>query len=104
MPTEDRGLVRDGHHLLWGMDHGHLRWAPYWLRSAIVTVWNHVACTVYGHGILIEEQPDLPHCTSCCRNVSLAQAKEYRVLRLWGTEWDKEWDDQGEDEEEEKDE
>jgi hypothetical protein len=82
---DTNGIVRDGHHLLWGHRHGALRWAPHGVRKVIVTVWNHTACLFLGHHIIgpFEDKPDeegrVLHvegyrpgyypktCTACCK-------------------------------------
>lgn len=63
---DDFGLVRRGHWLVYGYRYGALRAAPGWLQSAIVTVWNWVACGRFGHEpIMVFEGK----CCHCCREV-----------------------------------
>lgn len=81
---DDMGLVLDRktHALTWGLEHGHLRWTPYWFRRVTVAVWNHIACAIWGHCTFgpIEEQDEvLPDgrrirykykpkvCVNCCK-------------------------------------
>ena len=44
------GLVRHGHHLVWGHKHGFgRRWLPDIAKRASVHTWNTLACRVWGH-------------------------------------------------------
>lgn len=49
---DDLGIVLDGHRLLYGWKHGHLRGSPRWMSRMIVTVWNRIACFLFGHSFL----------------------------------------------------
>jgi hypothetical protein len=45
------GIVKMGHHLGYGSDHGALLDCPMWIKRVIVNVWNPFACYVWGHDI-----------------------------------------------------
>lgn len=85
MPTRDEkrrmGLVRHGHALLYGWDHGFGMWLPYPIQRLIVGAWNRVTCSTLGHGTLVqEEQGGRVGCTNCCRAV---RDPGDGVLRVW---------------------
>lgn len=73
--------------MYWGYQHGHLRWAPRWVRNIICTVWNWVVCHLSKHDILdqrnYEEEirPRRPEivCTTCCKRFT---PEEYQAYRL----------------------
>lgn len=48
-PEDIDGIRLDQKHFVWCRGHGHLRWAPHWLKRAIVAVWNRIACAAFGH-------------------------------------------------------
>ena len=80
------GLVRDRHHLAYGVDHGVGLWAPGWSKRVIVTTWNWIACLLLGHDLLIQEEPNGPaHCVSCCRDLRVTNEP---VLRVWEDDHD----------------
>ena len=79
---DDMGLVWHGKSFAWGWKHGRLRWAPHWVRSAIITVVNHICCVIWGHdtfGPIEEHEETLPDgqkirwkykpkvCVNCCK-------------------------------------
>lgn len=79
---DDMGLVWHSNHFVWGWKHGRLRWAPRWVRSLIVAVWNNISCLIWGHetfGPIKEEEETLPDgrrirykakpkvCVNCCK-------------------------------------
>ena len=52
-PLDDVGLLmsHDSHHLVWRVEGGALRWAPFWFRALIVVIWNHLVCWWEGHEV-----------------------------------------------------
>jgi hypothetical protein len=54
------GLTMHRGRLLYGLGHGALLWAPWWLKDVICSAWNWLVCHAYGHDILgpWEEPPD----------------------------------------------
>lgn len=76
-------------HMTWGFTHGHLRWAPYWVRRLICNVWNFVSCRLFGHFIIdefeLEKHLDVNNkmtnpriiCTHCCKTFT---REEYNRL------------------------
>jgi hypothetical protein len=71
---DEMGIVRHRRWLAYGFHHGwQLR--PVWLRHLIVTAWNRVACTLFGHEWVPEIDvtsdepaldPDREYCPNCC--------------------------------------
>ena len=75
---DDMGIVLWGHSLVWGHKSGWLRWAPKFVRSTIVRIFNHITCFIFGHSIfgpIYEDGVCIMRkvCTSCC--------KEWRDVR-----------------------
>lgn len=81
----DSGLSWAGNHkLAWGHQHGFLRWWPHPVKHFVITVWNHVACTIYGHSHLCRNAPgELPVCCDCCRKVRPTADEEPHVINEW---------------------
>jgi len=69
--NERHGLVRIGHHLGYGYDHGFGMWLPYPVLRFIVHVWNPFACFVFGHDVYgpwdIEGHHHKKFCSACCK-------------------------------------
>lgn len=64
------GIVRHEHWLAYGYKHGHFMWMPYYGKKIIVSIWNALSCTLFGHGHTVQEKPDGPTtCTECLRKV-----------------------------------
>jgi hypothetical protein len=65
------GLVRIGHHLAYGHDHGALLDWPEWFKKCIVNTWNPIACLVLGHDIQgpwdIEGERINKFCSACSK-------------------------------------
>lgn len=57
--------------LTYGLEHGALRWAPMWLKRAIVRLWNPINCMMRGHDKSLLELykagylPEVPTCCNC---------------------------------------
>jgi hypothetical protein len=69
---EDMGLVIGTRGAMcYGMEHGHLRWAPDWVKHGICTAWNWCACRVKGHDPIgaslytSHMAPGPPTCVNC---------------------------------------
>jgi len=58
--------------MTYGMDHGHLQWAPSWVKGVVCTLWNYINCTIYGHDLTevdafkVHAFPGAPKCCNCC--------------------------------------
>jgi hypothetical protein len=79
------GIVRSRHWLYWGLDHGFGMRIPHPIQRAIVTVWNHVSCSLMGHDTLTQDdQAGAVSCVSCLRAV---RDPGSGVLRLWDMDW-----------------
>ena len=58
--------------MVYGHEHGALRWAPLWVRHSICHVWNKVHCAFAGHDRFGYEAytehviPGRPVCSNCC--------------------------------------
>jgi len=59
------GIVREGHWLLWGYDHGFMLGAPKWLKESIILSWNRVTCRIWRHW----QFQDV--CVMCCKKMEL---------------------------------
>jgi hypothetical protein len=69
--------------LAYGIHHGWFQWMPDWAQGVIVGSWNHVACTLVGHDILIQKRRGaMAVCSACCRKVTVSDS-DNTVLRTW---------------------
>ncbi len=68
---KDMGLVRRGHHLLYGHEHGWGRWLPMLAKRLIVHIFNHATCFLLGHDPFgpfeIEGHKIDKKCTACSK-------------------------------------
>lgn len=46
------GLVFKKKRIQWGFNHGHLKWAPVWVKDAIVKTYVPISCFLFGHEIV----------------------------------------------------
>ena len=58
--------IRDIPALGW-TNQGHLRWLPYWMRHAILMIWNYVICHTWGHDDVLRGIECPLHCVNCCK-------------------------------------
>jgi hypothetical protein len=80
------GIAREGHHLAWHWKGGWCLWLPDRLKRWIIGGWNHVACTLWGHGHLVQDVPLGPCiCTDCCRVV---RHPDREPIRTWDDDED----------------
>lgn len=64
--------------------YGILRGWPYSFKKFIVSIWNHVACTIIGHSYLCRRAPgELPVCCDCIRRVKPTIEQESSVINEW---------------------
>ena len=69
---EDKGLCFSGGAIVYGYNHGVLRWAPMWLKHTICHLWNRTHCAIKGHDQLSYDAftqhviPGAPKCGYCC--------------------------------------
>jgi hypothetical protein len=78
------GIIRYGHWLGYGFDHGFGRWLPYTAQRPLVHLWNAVSCALLGHGHLFQDEPDGPvECSQCCRLVDDPGDGVIRCWEIW---------------------
>ena len=75
------GLVRHGHWLAYGLEHGVGMWLPYAVQRRIVHTWNVISCATFGHGPLFQdEEGGAIVCCNCIRSVN---DPGEGVIRTW---------------------
>lgn len=74
---DDMGLVVSDGAMLYGHEHGALRWAPSWVKHTICGVWNKVHCAIVGHDRLGYDAytehviPGPPVCSYCSTRLKI---------------------------------
>ena len=68
----DLGIIRRGHHLLYGDRCGRGKWLPAPAKRALVAAWNWLSCRVLGHAILVGGT-----CCACCAVVDWVAEDEW---------------------------
>lgn len=74
---DDMGLCLSEGAMVYGMEHGALRWAPEWVKHTICRVWNNVHCAVVGHNSFGYDAykdhviPGPPTCSYCCARLKI---------------------------------
>ena len=74
---DDMGLCVSDGAMMYGHEHGALRWAPEWVKHTICNVWNKVHCAIKGHDQLGYEAfiqhviPGPPVCSFCCARLKI---------------------------------
>ncbi len=74
---DNTGLCLSGGAMVYGVNHGVLRWAPMWIKRFICHVWNSSRCLIKGHDPLSYEMyikhviPGFPVCVNCCARLKI---------------------------------
>lgn len=77
-------VLGENYKFLWGHNHGYFINWPNWIKKMIVSIWNLIACKIWGHSYLGRRRPnELPTCCDCCQKVKPTLEQEKDVINEW---------------------